>query len=431
MNPFPIEQHTILSPVGSLPNTGMQADFRRVYQGSGRREAQLRQAEKLRSLGQLTSGIAHDINNLLAVITANLEIALDQLSLDSPATDLLANALRATHSGGRLNSQLLSFGREKPIAICSLEISAFLQGFVSLVRRTIGPQYSIALNNNVGGMNVQVDVEQLQMALINLCFNARDAMQDGGTINIIQDEIYVSKDMKKYWRGQSENQFDSKFVSRGLNAMEAGQYYCVSVSDTGIGMSEDVCAKIFDPFFTTKSEGGGVGLGLSMVLAFVEQSGGGLIVESKPGQGTCFRLILPAANMTVEVVPSQSPRYEQMKGRVLLVDDEQAVLQSAALVLRSLGLSVETVQNTEEALSCLDSDLHYDFLLSDVALGSQPDGIALADRARTLKPHLAIVLTSGLGEESLGSGTLDRLRAKFLAKPYRRRALREALEAAL
>lgn len=395
-------------------------------------EERLLRDEKMRSLGQLTGGITHDFNNLLTVISANIELALDETPAETPLARLLTNALRATDTGAKLNSHLLSFARRQPLRAASVAVAPFLAGLVELARRTLGANCSILLEVSATPLHVRADAAHLETAVINLCLNARDAMPQGGTIQIAHSIVAFGQLTRRRWR-DADKAKGSDFPSPGsIEDLPPGSYGCISVSDTGIGMTDDIKARIFEPFFTTKSQTGGTGLGLSMVVGFAKQSGGGLAVESSAGQGTCFRMYLPLADAVSEKAPvKQERRPAQMKGRVLLVDDEDLLRESAGLMLRSLGLEVDAVPNAAEAMDLLTPPLRFDLLFSDVALGSQPDGVVLCEWARAAWPELGILLSSGFVEQELKSDKLVQLRAEFLAKPYRRQALRTAVEAAL
>lgn len=391
-----------------------------------RAEAQLLRSEKLRSLGQLTGGIAHDSNNLLTVINANVELALENLPEESPVANLLTNALRAAEAGAKLNSQLLSFAKRQPMHITAVAVQQFLLGFSELARHTLGARCALVLEPEPRPpLNLQADAAHLETAMLNLCLNARDAMPNGGTIRIAHGVVRLPECAAQQ-RGAAEG-----LPPPDPEEMAPGHYGCISISDSGIGMTPEVRARIFEPFFTTKVESGGTGLGLSMVVGFAKQSGGGLTVESVPGLGTTFRLYLPIADGASEQMPSRPRQLEPLEGRVLLVDDEPTLRSSTALMLRSLGLSVDEADSADEAMIRLEAPLRYDLLFSDVELGAPTDGIALCNQARAAWPGLPILLSSGFVEEALGADQKTRLQAEFLAKPYHRKSLRAAVAAAL
>ena len=394
-------------------------------------EARLLRAEKLRSLGQLTGGITHDFNNLLTVISANLELALDDIPAGTPVAKLLTNAMRATDTGAKLNSHLLSFARRQPLRAASVAVKPFLAGLAELAQHTLGSGCTIVLEEPTTAVHVCADAAHLETALINLCLNARDAMPQGGTIHISHRAVELNRQTPRRWRDADKVLTGDPLSPAGLEDMAPGAYGCICVTDTGTGMTKDVKTRIFEPFFTTKAPSGGSGLGLSMVVGFAKQSGGGLTFETTPGRGTSFRMYLPLALASAEEPPVRPERQEPMQGRVLLVDDERSLHESITLMLRSLGLEVDAVASAEEAMARLKPPLRYDVLFSDVALGAKPDGIALCEAARSAWPELAILLSSGFFEQELRANTLSQLRAEFLAKPYRRQALRVALEGAL
>jgi PAS domain S-box-containing protein len=418
------EEHVLLFS-GKADDSGATAPCSGFCQDVTQRklaEARLLRAEKLRSVGELTGGIAHDSNNLLTVINANVELALDAVPTDSPVAGLLANALRAAQAGARLNSQLLSFARRQPMDIRSVAAQPFLAGVADLARHTLGAGCTIVLDEPETALHLRADTAHLETALINLCLNARDAMPMGGTIRISHRRVQFDH-TSRFSGGEA--------LPAGLEEMAPGTYVCVSVSDTGTGMTAEIRARIFEPFFTTKTQSGGTGLGLSMVLGFARQSGGGLAVESEPGRGTSFHIYLPLADAPSAVARARPDCAKLLRGRVLLVDDDPALRVSSASLLRSLGLTVDEAPDALEAMASLAAPLRFDLLFTDMELGTQPDGVALCEYARAAWPDLAIVLTSGRIEEEVGVETMARLQAAFLSKPYHRRALRAAMEAAL
>ena len=363
-------------------------------------EYALRQSEKLSALGQLTGGVAHDFNNLLTVIAVNLELALAS-TLQDDTRQLLTAAAGAAARGAALTSQLLAFARRQPLSPRPVALEPFLSAFTAMVDRLLGETHPVAVTPIAAGLAVQCDPVQCESALLNLVLNARDAMPDGGTITVTAEMDAAS----------------------GLVALR--------VRDTGIGMTAEVMARVLEPFFTTKPHGKGTGLGLSMAVGFARQSGGDLVVESRPGHGSMFSLMLPRADLATggDATPPASafPAIE-----VLLVEDDPSVRAVAVSIFERFGATVAAVPSAEEALDLLGAGLRFDLLFSDIVLGPGLDGFELGRRVRQTDPAIAVLFTSGYNE--IGAQAADSPEiagCELLPKPYAIGTLRAAIERAL
>ena len=370
-------------------------------------EEQLRQAQKMEAVGQLTGGLAHDFNNLLTGITGALDLIKKRL-VQGRAADVGRYLDMATTSAGRaaaLTHRLLAFSRRQTLDPKSTDVDRLISGMVDMIRRTVGPGIVIHVVNGPETWAALVDPSQLENALLNLCINARDAMPDGGQITIETENRWIDA---------------RNAVARDF---EAGPYLKLSVSDTGTGMSPDVIARAFDPFFTTKPLGQGTGLGLSMIYGFAKQSGGQVRIHSQPGQGTTVALYLPRhdGGITERGAPIEDiaamPRAERGE-TVLVVDDEPAVRMLVADVLSDLGyVSVEAADGAA-GLKILRSDIRIDLLVTDVGLPGGMNGRQVADAARVLRPDLKVLFITGYAENAVvGNGNLDPGMA-VLTKPF-------------
>ncbi|GGF35524.1 hypothetical protein GCM10011611_47330 [Aliidongia dinghuensis] len=373
-------------------------------------EAKLEQVQRIEAIGQLTSGVAHDFNNLLTAILGNLELAQMRLR-NHPAARSLETAARAAERGATLVSQLLAFARKQRLEPKPVDINRLVDGLSDLLARSIGPTVTVERALAVGLWPALVDPSQIELVLLNLAINARDAMSVGGRLSI-----------------ETRN-----FTHRGGGSadLKNGDYVVLTVSDTGCGMSEEVRARAFEPFFTTKEVGKGSGLGLSMVYGVVRQSGGGVEIDSVLGKGTTIRVYLPRAETVPEVVTAEPivPDKNELAGiRLLLVDDDPAVREVTGLMLGELGCDVVEAGSGSEALARLDDGLEVDIVAADVAMPGM-NGHELVRRIRKRLPGIAVLLITGFADPALideSDGALVTLR-----KPFRRVDLALAVERAL
>jgi len=358
------------------------------------REA-LFQAQKMQAIGQLSGGIAHDFNNLLTVILGNLEIVQKRVGDDAKISRLLENATQGALRGVSLTQRMLAFARRQELKTESVDIAQLVQGITGLLRSSLGPGIRIDTRFPEDLEPVLADTNQLELALLNLATNARDAMPDGGTVSITAEPQVV--------------------LELSHSDLPAGRYICLRVIDSGEGMDEHTLASARDPFFTTKGLGKGTGLGLSMVHGFIEQLGGRFILKSEKAQGTTAELWIPVA---VEGMASKPllPNAEPVvvpRLSVLVVDDDSLVLTSTSLLLEDLGHRVVSATSGTQALALFDQGEVIELMITDMAM-PQMSGAQLAHAVRVLKPDLPIILATGYAERLEGfAAQLPRLPKPF------------------
>ncbi len=363
-------------------------------------EDQLRQAQKMQALGQLTGGIAHDFNNLLTVIQGSADM-LRRPDLKEDRRKRFAEAIvEASARAAGLTSQLLAFARRQPLQPEVIDVNAMIAGMTDLLDRTLGERFSIRTDLSAEICVVEADRAQLASAVLNIAVNARDAMPDGGTLKIATQLVHE----------------------------ESGNLVAICVTDGGTGMDEDTLARAMEPFFTTKGAGKGTGLGLSQVYGFATQSGGDLRIESAPGAGTTVHILLPCSTATRPTTTEAAPEQTRALriGAVLLVEDNEEVGEFAEAMLRELGHSVKRTRSGPEALEAA-AERPFDVVLSDVVM-PQMSGLELAERLHQLQPSLPVVLTTGYSDEISRSGAGGR---PVLLKPYRLETLAAMLDDAL
>ena len=358
------------------------------------REA-LFQAQKMQAIGQLSGGIAHDFNNLLTVILGNLEIVQKRMGDDAKISRLLENATQGALRGVSLTQRMLAFARRQELKTESVDIPQLVQGITGLLRSSLGPGIRVETQFPEDLEPVLADSNQLELALLNLATNARDAMPDGGTV-IISAEPQVVLEL-------------------GHADLPAGRYVCLSLIDSGEGMDAQTLASARDPFFTTKGLGKGTGLGLSMVHGYMEQLGGRFVLNSKKAHGTTAELWIPVAAEGVVSKPLYSPAEPITVPRlsVLVVDDDSLVLTSTSLLLEDLGHRVVSATSGAQALALFDQGEVIDLMITDMAM-PQMSGAQLAHAVRLLKPDLPIILATGYAERLEGfAAQLPRLPKPF------------------
>jgi PAS domain S-box-containing protein len=374
-----------------------------------RAEEALRQAQKIEVVGQLTGGVAHDFNNLLAVVLGNLDLLRKRVPDDPKITRLIDSALQGAQRGAALTQRMLAFARRQDLRPEPVDVPDLVKGMTDLLQRSIGPMVRIETRFPLGLSLAQVDANQLELALLNLVVNARDAMPDGGTITIAGQEQTIGVDHS--------------------SDLAPGRYVCLSVSDTGQGMDEATLARAMEPFFTTKGVGKGTGMGLSMVHGLAAQSGGRLVLKSRKGEGTIAEVWLPAIQ-----VPATAPAEAARKGdatspgsdmralTILIVDDDALVLQSTAAMLADLGHRVLEASSGREALEYLGRAQSVDLVITDHAMPSMT-GMQLAETIKQQWPHLPVIMASGYTDLPLD---LD-LSLIRLSKPFRQDRLARAI----
>ena len=383
-----------------------------------RTETALRLAEKMELVGQLTGGIAHDFNNLLTVISGNLELLSEAVSGGKPIDPLrlqrmMGAAQNATNHAARLTRRLLVLSRRDDARPQPARIGRLLAGLEEFIRRTLGEAVSFDLLLEPQGWSCRIDQIQFETAVLNLAVNARDAMPEGGTFVIRTANVTLGADR----RGDGEGD------------IAAGDYVLLSVSDTGVGMDEDVLERAFEPFFTTKDVGKGSGLGLSQVHSFVTAAGGYIKTESAPGKGTSFRIYLPRSAQEERPGKPSEADAGVVGGceTILVVEDDPAVLDIALRTIRGFGYDVMTSLNGRDALEILRGR-RVDLVFSDVVMPEGMNGYQLAAAARAIDPGVKILLTSGY---SAGTRPGHDPSLPMLHKPYTRVQLAARLRAVL
>jgi len=369
-------------------------------------QEQLRQAQKMEAVGQLTGGLAHDFNNLLAGISGSLELMKMRLAKDrtSDIERYMNVAMGATRRAAALTHRLLAFSRRQTLAPRATDVNTLVGGLLEMIRRTVGPGVQVETSGEAGLWPTLVDTSQLENALLNLCINARDAMPDGGRIVI-----------------ETANCAIGPHQAKRLDLPE-GQYIALCVSDTGTGMPPDVIAKAFDPFFTTKPLGQGTGLGLSMIYGFTQQSGGQVRIDSTVGEGTRVCIYLPRHRG--EAAGDDAPAQAQLAPvagageTVLVVDDEPAVRMLVTDVLHDLGYTAIEAADGAGGLKVLQSRARIDLLVTDVGLPGMMNGRQMADAARVQRPGLKVLFITGFAETALlRNGQLEQ-GMSVLTKPF-------------
>ena len=404
----------VFAPDGKLEAIGCIAFDMSEQKGM---EQQLRRTERLETLGEMTGGVAHDFNNLLAAILGNAEL-LNERAEDAERVREAGKVIEeAALRGADLTRRLLVFARQQSLRNETLEIPAIMRDLVRLLERSIGEDIQIEVKLPEGLWPIEVDRSQFENAIMNLAVNARDAMPNGGFLRVAADNV---------------NAMDDSILAEMNDVAE--HYVCVTVTDTGHGMTPEVLDRIFEPFFTTKEPGKGTGLGLSTVYGFARQSRGAVRAKSEEQGGTTVFLYLPKGNVkaaaqTSAEVPAATLTAGQ-GARVLVAEDDDLVRGYIVLILRQLGFEVVEAQDGVEALRLLEEDGDFDLLFSDMVMPGGVTGRDLAEKAKKLRPQLRVLLTTGYAEHpSLGNGEGGSI--EFLRKPYRREELIAALNATL
>ena len=367
------------------------------------KEAQLRQAQKMQAVGQLTGGIAHDFNNLLTIIQGNLNFLKETVGQDTEAVELVDDALSAARDGGELTQRLLAFSRKQTLRPKRVDINAMLRDFERFLRRTLRDDIELKIRQGPDTPTVLVDPGQLENALLNLVINARDALPGGGTLTI-----------------EAICQHIDPAMGTAYSDLTPGKYITVSVSDTGIGMAPEDAARAVEPFFTTKPYGQGSGLGLSMVYGFVRQSGGDLLVNSELGKGTTVSMLMPQAHAVAKAGDEHPATHDLPRGTetVLVLEDQSQVRRLAKRSLEGLGYRVLDAENAVAAMEILREEAAVDLLFSDIVLPGAMDGRELASRAVEDRPGLKVLLTTGFAKESAGDPSAESSDFPLLKKPY-------------
>ena len=362
------------------------------------------QAQKLEAIGQLTGGIAHDFNNLLMAVLGSLELLRKRLSDDPKSIALLENAAQGAQRGTTLTKRMLAFARNYEMKKEAIDIPTLVHGMKELVERSMGPSFNMEIRFPLSLNPVEADANQLELALLNLSLNARDAMADGGDIILAAREENISAGHR--------------------SGLKAGRYIRLSVTDTGEGMDQETLLKATEPFFTTKGVGKGTGLGLSMVHGFAEQSGGRLILHSQQGAGTKAELLLPVAKTSEKPIPATpAPPAKALRPlTILAVDDDALVLMNTVHMLEDLGHTVFEAYSGYEALEILRREDGIDLVVTDQAMPKM-SGTELAKIIKREWPDIPVLLATGYADRVRG----DDIGLPKLTKPYMQRELAEAI----
>ena len=366
-------------------------------------QEQLRQAQKMETIGQLTGGVAHDFNNLLMAVMGNLDLLRKRMPDDPKLHRLVDGALQGAERGASLTQRLLAFARQQDLHAVSVDLKTLLGGMTDLLDRSLGPRVVVRLDIPDGLPPARIDANQLELAILNLAINARDAMPDGGSIDITVAEYQAKK---------------SDAV------LQPGRYLKLSVIDTGTGMSPETLKRAVEPFFSSKPLGKGTGLGLSMVHGLAVQLGGALQLTSAVGKGTSATLMLPIATAAPEA-ENAAPSVPKGKRSavILFVDDDPLIAMSTAEMLEDLGHRVIAVNSGQHALEILRSEQPLDLMMTDHMMPGMT-GLELVAASRDVRPALPVLLATGYAE--LPEGT--QIDLPRLAKPYHQDQLRERLD---
>lgn len=372
-----------------------------------RTEAQLRQMQKLESIGQLTGGVAHDFNNLLTAVIGNLELLRKRVPATPSSDRLIDGAMQGAQRGAALTQRLLAFARHQALDARPVDLGELVRGMDDLLRRSLGPSVTMVQDFPQGIPSAHVDANQVELALLNLAVNSRDAMPDGGTLTLALDVAETG----------------------AVSDLAAGRYVRLTVSDTGEGMDSETLGKAIEPFFSTKEVGKGTGLGLSMIHGLAQQLKGALRLFSTPGHGTRAELWLPVAEGKAETaMPEAVGNAPDAKrhAKLLFVDDDFLISLSTTSLLEDLGHTVVTASSGPEALEVLRGSEPIDMMITDYAMPGMT-GLQLAEEARALRPGLPILLATGYADLP----TRPRFELPRLHKPYQQRQLAEQIQGLL
>jgi CheY-like chemotaxis protein len=370
-------------------------------------EAQLRQAQKMEAVGQLTGGIAHDFNNLLGVIVGNLDLLRLEMAAKpiQRQLELVDRMLDASERGASLTQRLLAFSRRQTLNPQLTDINRLILSMSSMLRRTLGGTVEVSASETKGLWPAKIDSGHLESAMLNLAINARDAMPGGGKLTIATANVSFDDD------------FDDAYAD-----IEPGDYVMISVTDNGVGMPPDVLERCFDPFFTTKEVGKGSGLGLSMVYGFVRQSGGHVRIASTPGRGTVVRIYLPRCEDDAHERLDNNTQASVPRGSgetVLVVEDNIDMRLLSVTALRDLGYRPVEAASGKDALQLLHDEPAVKLLFSDVLLPGGMTGFELAREAAQRKPDLKVLFTSGYTEKAILPEDVAERGWQLVPKPYR------------
>jgi PAS domain S-box-containing protein len=379
-------------------------------------ESQLRQAQKMEAVGQLTGGVAHDFNNILTVIIGMTEILSQELAGNQSLAPLVAAVDEAATRGAQLTQRMLAFARKQPLHASNFDLNEVVTRTAAMLTPVLGEDIAVKSVLADGLWGAFADPSQVEDAILNLAVNARDAMPNGGglvieTSNAVLDENYAAQNVE----------------------VTAGEYVAVSITDSGSGMPPEVLERVFEPFFTTKEVGRGTGLGLSMVYGFAKQSRGHVKIYSEVGHGTRVMVYLPRAAAERDEAELAQPIRAHPVGRetVLVVEDDDAVRRVAVKILQGLGYQVREAADGPNALAILQQTDNIDLLFTDLIMPKGMSGQELLTRARALRPEVKALFTSGYSERFIKDKGATQEGVALLSKPYRSQSLAEAVRTAL
>lgn len=372
-----------------------------------RTEETLRRAQKMEAIGQLTGGIAHDFNNLLSIVIGNIELVEMVLSHEDVVRTQLESAKNAAIRGSVLTRRLLNFSHQTPISGKALDLNKVMKGLEVLISKSLTALVHVEMNLSADLWQVEVDPGDFEDVIINLAINASDAMPEGGKLSFFTRNYLVTH---------------MEFKNKGM--IPPGEYVEIIIKDTGVGMSEDIIEKIFEPYFSTKPSDKGSGLGLAMVYGFIQRSKGLIFVESRPGNGSCFVLLLPKSQLKNNIINETPilPKMENLTAKkdetILLVDDEVDILKISRINLTNLGYRVICCESGDEAMEVIKSSESIDLLFTDIVMPGKLNGYELAEAAISLRPALKVLFTTGYAKVEHKVTRKDWSKA-MIQKPYR------------
>jgi len=379
-------------------------------------EAQLRQAQKMEAVGQLTGGMAHDFNNMLGVIVGALDLIKRRLKHDEFGIGrFVESAMKATERSAALIQRLLAFARQQPLAPEAVDANRMIADMSELLRSTLGEQIQIETVLAAGLWKTNVDPYQLESSIVNIAINARDAMPDGGKLTIETENVYL----------------DEAYCSENAE-VSAGQYVMIAITDQGGGMAPEIAARAFDPFFTTKPAGKGTGLGLSQVYGFIKQSSGHIKIYSEIGTGTTVKIYLPRLYRQADEVKRAAlkPASGDADEIVLVVEDDPLMRRLSCDALRELGYTVLESENATAALTMIDDTPGIKLLFTDVVM-PEVNGKKLADEALKRRPDLKVLFTTGYTRNAVVHGGVLDPDVNFISKPFTIQQLASKVRAVL
>ena len=405
---------TVLEDAGQI--TGILCIARDVTERR-QLEEQLRQSQKMESIGQLAGGVAHDFNNLLTVIHGHAALLLGDAAFNAHHHEALREIARASDRAASLTRQLLAFSRKQPMQVREVDLNEVVSDITRMLQRVLGEPISLHCEYSPHLRSVKADQSMLEQVIMNLAVNARDAMPKGGTLTLRTHKVVRS----------------SMPVSDQVDGHD-GQYVCLTAQDTGTGIPPELLQRIFEPFFTTKEPGKGTGLGLATVYGIVKQHGGWVDVQSSLGHGTSFTMYLPASSTPVQAKEEKRSPTKLAEGDecILLVEDEMAVRNLCSRLLKRLGYTVLEAETGVAALDVWKQDQdRIQLLLTDMVIPEGMTGHELAEIIHRDNPKLPVILSTGYSPDSLGEDSLRENGIHFLSKPYTPSQLAETIRRAL